>query len=133
VIAITAALPAYRLVRRRVRAAPAHTGHCPACGYDLRATPNRCPECGATPTPATPTPKTAAQQPGRPHHNKPRGPAGREGEGRSRESLFSCRAAAPLRRLIQGGDFAPRARATCTENTEEDNSFYSSVPAVPPR
>ena len=45
-VGITAVAPIQwaRLRRRRRR----HDGLCPACGYDLRATPHRCPEC-ATP------------------------------------------------------------------------------------
>jgi hypothetical protein len=42
-MAAFSALPAFRGRRRRARAAQ---GLCPACGYDLRASPERCPECG---------------------------------------------------------------------------------------
>jgi hypothetical protein len=41
-------IPALWMYRTWTRANRRTGGICPACGYDLRATPDRCPECGRT-------------------------------------------------------------------------------------
>jgi hypothetical protein len=43
-------IPAMHLMRWRRRRRRSRLGVCPACGYDLRGTPDRCPECGAVPS-----------------------------------------------------------------------------------
>ena len=48
-VALTAAAPFRALVRFRRRCTRACRGLCVSCGYDLRGTPGRCPECGAAP------------------------------------------------------------------------------------
>ena len=43
---LSAVLPAWWLLRARRARREGSRGMCRSCGYDLRATPDRCPECG---------------------------------------------------------------------------------------
>jgi len=53
IMLLTTILPLARLAlgRRRARRLGMHPNLCRHCGYDCRATPDRCPECGTVPTP----------------------------------------------------------------------------------
>jgi hypothetical protein len=53
IVALSCPLPVFVAARAVVARRRGRPGHCRRCGYDLRATPERCPECG-TMAPAAP-------------------------------------------------------------------------------
>jgi hypothetical protein len=53
VVAILGVLPVLWFAERRRTAHRRASNRCTVCGYDLRATPERCPECGAFPASST--------------------------------------------------------------------------------
>jgi hypothetical protein len=47
ILGMLSVIPLSWFVEMRIRLARFRVGHCRACGYDLRASPEQCPECGS--------------------------------------------------------------------------------------
>jgi hypothetical protein len=52
-VVLCGVLPGLRALQSRRKRRRSLIGHCRRCGYDLRATPHRCPECGSLASPSS--------------------------------------------------------------------------------